>query len=256
MIDGRFPSRAHDLSHACAAVNPSFHPQPQVRLVALLDGAQAVQIDDALVDPQSVVDWAAQQAFAAPSYPYPGLVCDAPADLRQRLADLFLLHVRQHLGVRRVNDFAVRLSLATTPPEQLAPVQWLCHRDRLAVQGSGTLFAACVLYLFRDPALGGTHFFRPRQSIAQTEELVAASQYLPAHEFSRRYDLQPSYMDGSNAYFEEVAQLGAAWNRAIFYDGSLFHTADVARAMPISADPRRGRLTLNAFISCRMSAVG
>ena len=236
-------------------VNPSFHQQPRVQLLPLLDGAQAVLIDDALVDPQGIVDWAAQQAFVAPDYPYPGLVCEVPSELRRRLSDLFLLHVRQHLGVRRVQDFAVRLSLATTPPQQLAPVQWLCHRDRLAVQGSGTLFAACVLYLFRDPGLGGTSFYRPRQSIAQTEELVAHSQHLPAHEFSRRYGLQPSYMDGSNAYFEQVAQLGAAWNRAIFYDGSLFHTADVGRAMSLSTDPRRGRLTLNAFITCRLSAV-
>ncbi len=233
-----------------------FNPAPRVQLQPLLDGVQAVVIDDALTDPQALVDWAAQQAFAQPAYPYPGVVCDLPLQAHQRMQDFFLLHVRQHLGVRRVQDLALRLSLATTPPGDLAPVQWLCHRDRLAEQGSGQLFAACVLYLFRSPSLGGTSFFRPRQSSAETEALVADSQALPAAEFSRRYGLQPGYMDGSNAYFAQVAQVGAAWNRVVFYDGSLFHTADVGRAQPMDADPRHGRLTLNAFITCRRPAQG
>jgi hypothetical protein len=243
-----------------AALNPPpdlhFNPTPRVQLQPLLNGAQAVVIDDALTDPQGLVDWAAHQAFAQPVYPYPGVVHDMPPQAQQRMQDFFLLHVRQHLGVRRVQDLALRLSLATTPPDELAPVQWLCHRDRLAVQGSGMLFAACVLYLFHNPALGGTSFFRPRQSVAETEALVADSQAMPAADFSRRYGLQPGYMDGSNAYFEQVAHVGAAWNRVVFYDGSLFHTAEVGPAQPLAADPRAGRLTLNAFITCRLAARG
>jgi hypothetical protein len=46
----------------------------------------------------------------------------------------------------------------------------------------------------------------------------------------------------------------AAWNRMIFYDGGLFHSADISQPSLNSADPRTGRLTLNGFFTCRRNA--
>ena len=85
--------------------------------------------------------------------------------------------------------------------------------------------------------------YRRTPAQADTDALVADSQNLPAHAFGQRYGLQPGYMAGSNAYFERTAQVAAAWNRLIVYDGSLFHSADVDPAR-LSADPVQGRLTL------------
>ena len=128
-------------------------------------------------------------------------------------------------------------------------------RTSAGISGYGTvLFAASVLYLFRDPALGGTSFYVPRQSAAQTDRLVADSLTLDASEFSTRYGLQPGYMDGNNAYFERIAQVPAAWNRAIFYDGGLFHSADLQLPASLDPDPMRGRLTLNGFFHCKRNA--
>ena len=62
------------------------------------------------------------------------------------------------------------------------------------------------------------------------------------------------YMTGSNAYFERVAKINAAWNRAIFYDGSLFHGPDVDQPSLLSDDVLRGRLTLNGFFGCKRQA--
>jgi hypothetical protein len=61
-------------------------------------------------------------------------------------------------------------------------------------------------------------------------------------------------MAGSNAYFERIAQVPATWNRAIFYDGGLFHSADVDQPVLLSSDPLRGRLTLNSFFTCSRKA--
>ena len=231
-----------------------FNPAPRLQLLQTGAGGVCVVVDDALANPQGMREWAAARPFLAPAgYPYPGHVCDVPADMQSRLADFFARHVRPHLGVRRTLDLALRLSVVDTPAAQLAPVQWLCHRDRLPDIGSGLLFAASVLYLFDDPALGGTSFYAPRQSAAQTELIVADSQRLAADDFSARYALQPGYMAGSNAYFERTAQVAAAWNRLIFYDGSGFHSADVDPAR-LRADPLKGRLTLNSFITCRRLA--
>jgi Family of unknown function (DUF6445) len=68
------------------------------------------------------------------------------------------------------------------------------------------------------------------------------------------YGLQPSYMAGSNAYFERVAQVSAAWNRMIFYDGGQFHSGEINEPAGMSADPRVGRLTLNGFFVCSRNA--
>ena len=170
------------------------------------------------------------------------------------MADYFALHVRKRLGARRTLDLTVRLSMVTVPPAKLEPRQWQCHRDRVADDPAAVLFAASVLYLFRDPTLGGTSFYVPRQSVAETDRLLADSQLLGAQEFSARYGLRPGYMAGSNAYFEHIAQVGAAWNRVIFYDGGLFHSADVGSPGRLDPNPARGRLTLNSFFTCRRSA--
>ncbi len=232
-----------------------FNPDPTITVVPLAPGRSCVVVDDALANPEGLRVWADSQVFAPPmGYPYPGLVCDVPGEMQQRVADFFTQHVRRHLGVRRVASLATRLSVISTPPERLDPIQWMCHRDRLAEANSGVLFAASVLYLFHEPEMGGTSFYAPRLPMAETELLVAHSQTLRAREFGARYELQPGYISGSNQYFERIAQVPAAWNRLIFYDGGLFHSADVSEAALLHPDPMRGRLTLNSFITCRRVA--
>jgi hypothetical protein len=236
------------------ALAPFFNPRPEVQVLPLPGGSTCVVIDQVLCDPDAVVRWASVQRFVTPPYPYPGRVCDVPASWVQRTADHFAEHVRKALGARRTLDLTVRLSVIDTPPEALAPVQWMCHRDRYEVVRPEILFAACVLYLFRDPALGGTSFYRPRLSAEATERLVADSKALDAQAFGSRYGLRAGYMDGSNAYFERVARVPAAWNRAIFYDGGLFHSADVGPAPRMQAEVDQARLTLNGFLTCRRIA--
>jgi Family of unknown function (DUF6445) len=232
-----------------------FNAAATTSAVPLGDGQYCHVIDGALTDPDAIVEWARHQAFTPPlGYPYPGLVLDAPPTVAQLMTEFFAQTVRGAMGARRTLDSTTRLSLVTVPPEELEPRQWQCHRDRIAANPHDILFAASVLYLFRDPALGGTSFYRPRQPAAQTDCLVADSQTLSAQDFSARYGLEPGYMAGSNVYFERIASVPAAWNRMIVYDGGLFHSADVERPERMSADPARGRLTLNGFFTCRRNA--
>jgi Family of unknown function (DUF6445) len=46
----------------------------------------------------------------------------------------------------------------------------------------------------------------------------------------------------------------AAFNRAVFYDGGQFHSSHITQPALLSADPARGRLTLNGFFICRRAA--
>lgn len=238
-----------------ADAGPLFNPAARLSLVPIGPGAHCVVLDDVLAQPEAVARWAARQPFAEPEgYPYPGVVAPAPAAMSALLTDHFGRHARSLLGGRRTLDGVLRASLVTVPPHALQPRQWLCHRDRVADDPAAWLFAASVLYLFRDPALGGTSFYRPRRPAPEIDRLLADSQLLDAAAFSARHGLQPGYMAGSNASFELVARVPAAWNRAIFYDGGIFHSADVPHPQALSRDPARGRLTLNGFYTCRRAA--
>jgi hypothetical protein len=229
-----------------------FNPDPQIG-VSQIDREQVcVTVDGALSNPEGLVDWAAAQAFEpARDYPYPGLVLEAPAVITQLVGEHFAQYARSHLRARRTQSVAVRLSLVTAAPAELEPVQWQCHRDRLAVDPERVIFAAMVLYLFRNPALGGTSFYRPLQGAEQVERMNADSMALSRAEFGARYGLQAGYMVDSNPYFERIGRVPAAWNRMIYYDGGLFHSGDIGAPSQLSADPRVGRLTLNGFFTCQ-----
>lgn len=237
------------------AAGHCFNPKPLVSVVQIARDQVCVVVDDALTRPVGLIEWAAERSFELPGgHAYPGLVLEAPETLRRRVADQFMYHARSHLGARRTLESFVRLSLATLPPTLLEPAQWQCHRDRLAAEPDRVIYAAMVLYLFRNPALGGTSFYMPRRPGSETDRMIADSQNLGAEEFGARYGLHPGYMVGSNTYFERVAQVPAAWNRMIFYDGGLFHSADIEEPTLLSANPRAGRLTLNGFFACSRNA--
>ena len=231
-----------------------FNPDPTISSVPLPGGTEVVVIDDVLLDPDGLVEWARGAAFAPPmGYPYPGVVVPAPSGLSDRFPDFFAQHARTRLDARRTLEHDVRVSMVTTRPEELDPRQWQCHRDRVTTD-PGVIFIGSVLYLFREPALGGTSFYVPRQSPSATDRIQYDSQTLDAETFSARYGLKAGYMDGGNAYFDCVARVPAAWNRMILYDAGFFHSGDIGRPDLLTADPTTARLTLNGFFNCRRQA--
>ena len=142
-----------------------------------------------------------------------------------------------------------RLSMVTTPPQALQARHCLCHRDSAWLDPGHTI-AASVLYLFEDPALGGTSFYAPRLSPRDTELLVHDSSTLDNETFFARHRIARGYMAESNDYFERIGRVPAKWNRMIFYDGRLFHSGEVGSPQALSGDPASGRLTLNGFFTC------
>ena len=228
-----------------------FNPEPRVQVLELAPGLRCVVLDDVLLEPETLVDWAASHRFEAPEGNlYPGQVMGLPAELDLRLRDLFWQHARGPLALRRCHAAYVRLSLATQPVARLQPLQWLCHRDRSGDDPS-EVFAASVMYLFCDPALGGTRFFMPRRPADELAELFRDAQVLPPAEFTARHGIEPGYPAADSAYFDCVATVPAAWNRMIIYDGGGYHAAAIDCPELLSDDPATGRLTLNGFFPCR-----
>jgi hypothetical protein len=234
-----------------------FNPKPRIHAIAIPGHLPCLVIDDFLLDPDALVAEAVKHrdGFApAPQNAFPGLELRMPADFSARLDEYFMRHIRSHLGTRRTSEMFSRLSMVSLPPEQLRPLQRVCHHDSYATSGN-KCFPASVLYLFKDERLGGTSFYRPKQSLSETHQLFDAWATLTNEEFTRLIQAEPAYVTASNDYFELVATVPAAYNRAIFYDGGMFHSSHITHPELLSTDPATGRLTLNGFWIGRKSAV-
>lgn len=233
-----------------------FRTHPRIERMALPDGASCYIVDDALDEPQRWVRLAVREQARferAAHNAYPGLELRMPAAVTVHLEDFFNQHLRATLGARRTLRSHSRMALVTLAEHELQPRQWICHRDRWVSEPEQCI-AASVLYLFEDPALGGTNFFRARRSATETAQLVHDSGTEDGPAFAARYGIRPGYLTESNDWFEKIASVPARYNRLIVYDGDLYHCADIRAPERMVADPAQGRLTLNGFFTCRRAA--
>lgn len=232
------------------------NPRPAVHTLPVGDGAPCVVVDDALLQPQALVDLALRHraAFEPPRHnAYPGIELPLPDAVVAHFVEHFLLHARAHLPARRVLAAHGRLAMVTLPPHALGPVQRVCHRDRLAAAADECAVAG-VLYLFHDERLGGTSFFDPLQPGAETEALMAALAGPQGEAHAADAGLPRGYLTDDCAHFHRAATVPPRWNRLIWYDGGRFHNSHVARPDLLRDDPASGRLTLNLFLRCRRRA--
>jgi len=233
-----------------------FNPQPRIQLVPIPGHLPCVVIDDFLLDPDVLVADAVKyrDGFAhAPHNAFPGLEMRMPDGFSARLDEFFMQHIRSRLGARRTSQMFSRLSMVSLAPDRLRPLQRVCHHDNYA-SSPEQCFPASVLYLFKDQELGGTSFYRPRQPVAETYDLFDVWANMADEDFTRLIKAEPAYLTASNDYFELVATVPAAYNRAIFYDGGIFHNSHITHPELLTNDPSTGRLTLNGFWICRKAA--
>ncbi len=208
-------------------------------LVDLPGYKPCVVIDNFLHNPHALVELAGTERskFSTPSRnAYPGIEYEMPADFSARLNDFFILNIRTHLQARRTVSMYSRLSMITLPPHELAANQRICHQDQLSDNPQHCVVAS-VLYLFNNPVLGGTSFYRPRVAPAESSEASSVS--------------QQGYITESNHQFELFCTIPPLWNRVIFYDGTIFHSAHITKPELLGSNPQQGRLTLNGFFTCR-----
>ena len=237
-------------------LRPFFNPRMRIEKPDLSNGQSCYVVDDVLLEPERLVAWAAtyRSAFKPVDFSaYPGQFVMLPAELDAAIGDWFTQHMRPLFDARRLIRMHARLSMVTLSPSALRPAQWICHSDHFGLEPSQSIQAS-VLYLFKDPGLGGTGFYEPTRPAAEMRNLFGDAIQLSADAFAERHGIEAGYMIDSNHYFKRIGGVAARWNRMVFYDGTILHSGDIVAPEKLNNDPLSGRLTLNGFYTCRRRA--
>jgi hypothetical protein len=227
-------------------VSGVLNPKREVRVEAIGHERQpVVVIDDCLADFDGWRAAAAGERFAAIGPYYPGVRAHVAVDVAERLRAELAPVVGEAFALDLVPPLVdCFYSIVTTPPAELAPIQRLPHVDGLEPDR-----LAILIYLSGE-AHGGTAFFRQRATGFETVDAARFPAFEAAlHKGVSANGLPPAaYIAGDTALYEQVAMIEARPNRAIIYRSHLLHCARIPAEVPLSPDPRKGRLTVNAFL--------
>ncbi len=208
-----------------------------------------VVIDDFLENPTDLVGVALNSHFQpVTANLYPGIRAPVPTAYLHLVFDyLSKLTVFNLTNLKIAPHSCGDYSLVTVQPDQLKMMQCLPHADSKNPQQLATVHYLCA------PELGGTAFYRHRSTGFESMDGDRLELYESTlkTELKTAGRLERNYILGSNEFFEEIAVVGAAFNRLIIYRSAMLHSGAIPRNFNFSADPRIGRLTANVFVQFR-----
>jgi len=225
-----------------------------IRREAISGNQHCVIVDDFLQNPHELVDFAARHAaeFSTAKSFYPGHYMEVNDDAMTDIYRFIRFQMTKHFPFLRGNlKFATFLSMVTLQPDELSPVQRICHIDPTPAHGRAPY--AALLYLFENEELGGTCFFKYLEKYELLKEVEAIEREDPEKAGDLLLKNFPTfrkparYMTTSNEIAELLCTIPARFNRIIFYSGQIPHSAAITAPELLSKNVRQGRLTLNVF---------
>ena len=134
-------------------------------------------------------------------------------------------------------------SMVTLQPAELTPPQRAPHFDTTDQKD------LALLHYLRAPADTGTAFYRQRATGIERVTDYNVSAYVPVAEVQiPQLPAGAGYFHGSDEFYEQIGAVEAVPDRMIIFQGSLLHSGIIPPDMPLTGDPREGRLTANIFV--------
>jgi hypothetical protein len=183
---------------------------------------------------------------------YPGVrrfIAEADAEAWnyvKRTCELAAQFIGGAFGVNGFYLIESSFSMVTADPSALGPAQRAPHFD-----SPDPKYLAILHYLRVAPGTG-TAFFRQRSTgIERVTEANVDEFVRVAKADAAKLPADSGYVLGSDDFYEQIAAIEAVPDRLVIYQGSLVHSGIIPPDMPLSADPRVGRLTANIFVQGR-----
>jgi hypothetical protein len=224
------------------------HPDITVQKLSLgREGEPLLLIDNLLADAEALVDQAARKHYGDVVTYYPGVRAKAPLLFQHFILDKFRGLIGEFFGLQpaslRFTD--CHFSIVTTPPDKLAYLQRIPHSDS-ALRTE----LAMVHYLFKRD-LGGTAFYRHRKTGFEYIDLHRRATYLEIIEQEKNGPDSPAsgYINGSTALYEQISAQDGVFNRLLMYRRPSLHSGSIAPDFLPEPDPRKGRLSINGFLT-------
>jgi len=226
-----------------------------IRREAISTDHHCVIVDEFLRNPDELVEFAALHAGEFSNYDsgYPGRQFHVNDDLMGDVYRFIRFEMTQHFPFFKGSMILwTLLSMVTLRPNELSARQRICHTDPIPSPGR-TVYAG-LLYLFKNEDLGGTGFYRWKDK-ELLEKVAAVEREDPERGWAYRQEKFPTfreparYMTDSNEIAELCRTISPHFNRLIFYWGGVPHSGTISAPELLSADVKRGRLTLNVFAS-------
>lgn len=206
-------------------------------------------IEDFAADPEALLAYAesGEPFRAAPRDLYPGIRKPAPPNYAEDFCRKYGDALREAFGLRNSSVPRVifcALSITTTEPQLLRPVQRVPHFDTSAANQLAIVHYLC------GPEHGGTSFYRHRSTGFETISHERLHRYAATIKREVMTESAPreKYMNGDDALFERIANFDARYNRALIYPSNVLHSGDIRRVSLPEAPPRSVRLTVNSFV--------
>jgi len=228
-------------------MNIELHRDISIRRLSIgAERAPLLVIDRFVANPDALLAYALDSAFAEPVGFYPGVRTQAPPAYQQLILTQLRKQLLDCLGAQDgVLQFSLcHYSLVTTPPEKLAAPQRIPHVDSLASSGLATIH-----YLFKTN-WGGTAFYRHRKTGFESIDESRNAAYFSSlrGEDLRPEALGPGYINGDTALFEQIAMQDGVFNRMLVYRRNSLHSGCIDAGFVPDPNPATGRLSINSFI--------
>jgi hypothetical protein len=137
-------------------------------------------------------------------------------------------------------------SMVTLEPTELIAPQRAPHFDTTNQKD------LALLHYLRSPPNSGTAFYRQRATGIERVTKLNVTVYVQVAEVQiPQLPAGSGYFHGSDEFYEQIGAVEAVPDRLIIFQGSLLHSGIIPPDMPLTGDPRHGRLTANIFVRGR-----